>query len=150
MKIVIVSDSHGNYSLLNQIVNENYDADYFFHLGDFEIPESLMSPFCFIKGNCDFSSSAPTEKNIIINNLKFHLEHGDKINYMYFDEYIKNKNCDIFLFGHIHKKMALEIYNTKVFNPGSLTRPRDSSKGSYLILFIDKNNRITYEFKELK
>lgn len=69
---------------------------------------------------------------------------------MYFDEYIKNKNCDVFLFGHIHRKMALEIGNTKVFNPGSLTRPRDSDKGSYLILFIDKNNQITYEFKELK
>ena len=50
------------------------------------------------------------------------------------EEYIKNLNVDIFLFGHLHKQLAFKIDKTLVLNPGSLNRPRDNSKGSYLIL----------------
>ena len=67
-----------------------------------------------------------------------------------FEKYIESKECDIFLFGHTHKKFAKEIGNTYVFNPGSLTRPRDSSLGSYLILEIKDKNNITYKFKTVE
>ena len=149
MKIVVVSDSHGNLTLLQEILNKNYDADYFIHLGDFELPTYLMSSFLFVKGNCDYLVENNLYKDIVIGGLKIHLEHGDKINYSDFDNYIISKHCAIFLFGHIHKKIALKIDNTYVFNPGSLTRPRDSNKGSYLLLIIDNNKNITYKFEEI-
>ena len=81
-----------------------------------------------------------TSRGYTINNIDFYN----------FEKYIESKECDIFLFGHTHKKFAKEIGNTYVFNPGSLTRPRDSSLGSYLILEIKDKNNITYKFKTVE
>lgn len=150
MKIIIVSDSHGEYKILESIYLKNQDADIFIHLGDYELPEYLMSRYLYIKGNCDFLSDAPVKKDVEYNGLKFHLEHGDRLAFSNFSEYIKSLNCDVFLFGHTHKKFEKYIDNILVLNPGSLTRPRDGNKGSYLILTIDKQKNIKYEFKEIE
>lgn len=63
MKFVVVSDSHGSYQELIDVVNINQDADIFIHLGDYEIPEYLLNRFIFCKGNCDFLS---TQKIVLI------------------------------------------------------------------------------------
>ena len=36
MRIVLMSDSHGNYAAINNIVKRNLSADIFIHLGDGE------------------------------------------------------------------------------------------------------------------
>lgn len=149
MKFVIVSDSHGDTKLLNEIVLKNQDADIFIHLGDYEIPDYFLSRFLCVKGNCDFSSLNKKEYTIQYDFGKIHIEHGNQIDFSNFDEYVLSKNVDIFLFGHLHKKMAFKIENTYVFNPGSLTYPRDSNKGSYLILNVTKD-KIDYKFIDVE
>ena len=99
---------------------------------------------------CDFLSDAPKFRDIDYGTFNIHFEHGNNIDFYNFEKYIESKECDIFLFGHTHKKFAKEIGNTYVFNPGSLTRPRDSSLGSYLILEIKDKNNITYKFKTVE
>lgn len=150
MKILICSDSHGDYFILNDIVLKNYDCDYFFHLGDSGLPEYLLNNFCAIKGNCDFNN-LPKSRDIEIEGLKVHLEHGDSFHFITNpNKYVESLNCDIFLFGHTHKKIATNIKDKFIFNPGSLTRPRDSDKGSYLIIEL-KNKKITsYKFIEVE
>lgn len=150
MKFLIVSDSHGDYQNLEKIVYSNQDVDIFIHLGDYEIPEYLLNSFIYVKGNNDFFSDAPKVRDINYGNFTIHFEHGHRINYLNFDKYIESKNCDIFLFGHTHKKLAKKVGNTYVFNPGSLTRPRDSSLGSYLILDINSKDDIKYSFKTIE
>ena len=54
MKIIVVSDSHGNYSLLNEIYLKHFDASIFYHLGDSQLPEYMLHSYCGVKGNCDF------------------------------------------------------------------------------------------------
>lgn len=149
MKIIVVSDSHGSYEKLNKIALENQDAYLYLHLGDFEIPEYLMNPYCFIKGNCDFLSDAPIFKDIPTPYGIIHLEHGNHIPYTTFDEYVKSKNCFIFLFGHTHQKYQGKVNETLVLNPGSVSKPRDSNKGSYLILDINSKTDIKVTFKEI-
>jgi len=86
-------------------------------------------------------------KDIDLNNKKIHMEHGD--NYAFKNDplsYIKRINSDIFLFGHTHIKYSEKIENTLVLNPGSLNRPRDSNKGSYIKLIIGKTGEIQYKF----
>lgn len=149
MKILVVSDSHGNFSLLNEIALNNFNVSIFYHLGDSELPEYMLHSYCGVKGNCDFNS-LPNRKDVEIKGIKIHLEHGD--NFLFKqnpEEYVKNQDCDIFLFGHTHKKLATKVGNTYVFNPGSLTRPRDSKKGSYLIIDIEENKEISYKFVEI-
>ena len=119
MKIVVVSDSHSNYSVLEEILNKNYDADAFFHSK--------------------------------LNGYKIHLEHGNSYNFLVnTTDYIQSKDCDIFLFGHTHRCFAKRIGKTYVFNPGSITRPRDGDKGTYLVINLIKDQEITWEFKTLE
>ncbi len=148
MKILIISDTHGDISRLKDVYLKHQDCDYFFHLGDFELPSYLISPFSYVIGNCDYLEVEPKVLDLTINDIKIHLEHGNRINYSYFEKYIKNLNVDIFLFGHLHKQLAFKIDKTLVLNPGSLNRPRDDSKGCYLILNIKNKNDITYKFYE--
>lgn len=149
MKFVVVSDSHGSYQELIDVVNINQDADIFIHLGDYEIPEYLLNRFIFCKGNCDFLSTQKNSFNIDYDFGKLHFEHGNHIDFKHFEEYVESKNAKIFLFGHTHKKIALKIKDTYVFNPGSLTRPRDGNVGSYLIINVDNDNNISYQFKTI-
>lgn len=159
MKIVVVSDSHGDYQSLLDIVNKEYGTDIYIHLGDYSIPDYLMSDFLVVKGNNDYGSEFPFQRTITIGknkNIKIHLEHGFSFMFLFNREkYIKEKDCDIFLFGHSHKKEAYKEGKTFVFNPGSLTKPRDESRGSYLVLNIDENSKngekfeLKYEFKYL-
>lgn len=149
MKFVVVSDSHGAYQELLDVININQDADVFIHLGDYELPEYLLNRFIFCKGNCDFLSTHKSSFDIDYEFGKLHFEHGNHIDFKNFNEYVISKDANIFLFGHTHKKLALKIKNTYVFNPGSLTRPRDGNLGSYLIIYVDKENNISYQFKTI-
>ncbi|MFA6755734.1 MAG: metallophosphoesterase family protein, partial [Bacilli bacterium] len=57
----------------------------------------------------------------------------------------------IFLFGHTHEKLETKVGNTYLFNPGSLTYPRDSNTGSFLVINIDeKTNEIKWKFIDIE
>ena len=67
MRILVISDTHGDLRALTRIVEENQNADYILHLGDCEEecralladkPE-LASRFLRVRGNNDFGSSTP-------------------------------------------------------------------------------------------
>lgn len=149
-KILVISDSHGDYYKMQDIINERYDVDYRFHLGDYAIPDYLMSDFLAVKGNQDVHSSFPSFKDVEIEGFKIHLEHGNNYRLAFeLENYLKEIGCDIFLFGHTHQKMVRKINNTILLNPGSLTRPRDGDKGSYLIITLEKDKEIKYEFIEV-
>jgi len=149
MKFIIISDSHGDYNVINDIFYANQDADIFIHLGDFELPDIELHNYLTVRGNCDLFSSFPLVRDVDYGNFKIHLEHGNNIPFNDFDNYVLEKNVDMFLFGHTHKKFQKKIGNTYVFNPGSTSYPRDCNVGSYLIIKIDKNKNIKYEFKKI-
>lgn len=151
MKIVVVSDSHGNSSFLNDIYYREHDADLFIHCGDFCLPDYLMNNYRFVIGNCDWSMEAQNEINIPTKFGIIHVEHGNNFTRMSnLEYYLRKNNIFIFLSGHTHEKRVTKINNTYIFNPGSLTRPRDSDYGSYLIIDLNENNRnINYTFKKI-
>ena len=77
MKIIVMSDSHGNYYALEKIVT-NFYGDLYIHLGDGERELDkicLKYPdknFMHVAGNCDFASLSqdeilfsPDDKNCI-------------------------------------------------------------------------------------
>jgi len=146
MKIVVVSDSHGARTLLEDIYEKHYDASFFLHLGDSQLPKYYLNHYCAIAGNCDYND-LPAERNIEIGGLLIHMEHGHRFKFMMNPtETINNTPCDIFLYGHTHVKKAIKMGEKYVFNPGSLTRPRDGDKGSYLVIDIDKDKNVTHKF----
>ena len=149
MKILLVSDSHGHNEILKNLVRQYPNMNFYFHAGDSQSSPYEIAPFISVKGNCDYNDF-PKERDCLLEGFKIHLEHGNALNFAINPEhYIKEKDCDIFLFGHTHQKYVNKIGKTYVFNPGSIARPRDGEKGSYLILYLTRDQHIKYEFKTL-
>ena len=149
MKIVVISDSHGNKSGLENIILKHQDADLFLHLGDgaeefFKIkskyPNLIME---IVRGNCDFGYGfLPDEKTFSAGSHKILASHGYKYNVKSgLDDYIqaaRKKSADIILYGHTHKRLTKIENGLYIMNPGSLSRPRIGGP-SYGIINVDNN-----------
>lgn len=151
MKIVVVSDSHGDTAILEKIALIHQDASIFYHLGDSELPPYVLYGYGYasVKGNCDYEPYV-LNRDVTLEGFKIHMEHGHGFSFQSDpNKYVENLGVDIFLFGHTHRKLATYVGNTLVFNPGSLTRPRDGEKGSYLVLDLKKGEKVKYKFYEV-
>lgn len=146
MKILVVSDTHRDYDCFEKLRKENPECSMYLHLGDSELEDYLLDGFISVKGNCDYEDY-PISRRINTDYGDIFLEHG--CYHHLSDEYIKSLNCLIFLSGHTHKHSFRMIGSTYVFNPGSLIKPRDGTKGTYLVITLT-NNKVDYEFKELE
>lgn len=147
MKIVILSDTHGNFNGFFNVVNRNDDADLFLHLGDgyneyLKIREIFKDKTIYmVKGNCDFFD-LPQQKILDVEGKKLFACHGDKFNVkMGLDEYIKfakSKNFNIIVYGHTHIRFIHKEEDLCIINPGSLTLPRKFGP-SYCVLYVERN-----------
>ena len=150
MKILVVSDSHGNTELLREtIFRFHREIDLAIHLGDNLLDfNDVMREFPNIAalgvlGNCDYASmysDARTEGCFTAEDVRIFYTHGHKYNVEYGVEFLaanaKLKNCAVALYGHTHVGVITEILGVTVINPGSLSRPRDNSNGSFALLDI--------------
>ena len=141
MKIIVLSDSHGNGYALTKVMLENY-ADLYIHLGD---GERELDDFCIshpdkqvyhVRGNCDFASMSPDEllispddKNVI---LAVHgHNHAVKYTLEPLKELAVSKGANIVLFGHTHSRYCDYENGLYILNPGSVSMPRDGKKPSF-------------------
>lgn len=146
MKICVVSDSHGDRDILRRIYNSNMNCDIYLHLGDSQLEDYLIHPFVGVKGNCDYFLDYPNYRIIKTPLLNIYCEHGHihgKGNVCL----LKEKNCKVYLYGHTHINMIENINDYYFVNPGSVSKPRDGSNGTYLIITIDED--IKFEIKEV-
>ncbi len=147
MKIVVVSDSHGNREILQKIVNDNQDASLFIHAGDSQVLPQAIDPFRAVKGNCDIGYDYPKELYIETPYGNIYVTHGHQF-YQITKDFIKSKHCKIFIFGHTHKHYLEKCEDSYVCNPGSVTRPRDKTNGTYLVINLTQND-VNFDFKYL-
>ena len=150
MKILIVSDIHGNYNNMKKVLQNDSSFDYLFLLGDLlsgpDItgydPEKLADllnkykdKIIAVKGNCDYDNSS-LEFNtdmyyitLFIDDIFFLITHGH-----YYNRYnLPPGDFDVLLNGHTHVPI-LERENNRIFlNPGSITIPRRGDKKTYII-----------------
>lgn len=144
MKVVAISDCHGNIELLRSIASREYDADYYLLLGDSCLDEESIRPFVSVKGNCDYFSSFPLEKVIKTPYCNIFMEHGH-LRTRVDVKFLIEKDCKIYLFGHTHVHFLQEIDGFYFANPGSISRPRDNTNGTYLLINIDRDS-INFKF----
>ena len=139
MKILVVSDSHGNKTSLDRVIlKEKPDA--IIHLGDGcrDFPQEFNIPLYRVRGNCDmFSEDIPVIDSVDIGGIKILFTHGHKHNVkfnttsIYF--YALEENAQLALFGHTHMPFISSSDNgPTLFNPGSLLHP----PYSYGIFFV--------------
>lgn len=132
MKILVVSDSHGSTDTLRDVlIGYSARADMIVHLGDGEKDYNdliKLNPVetCFVRGNCDFASSAPDTKLIEANGKRIFMTHGHcycvKHGLSSLKSAARSQNADIALFGHTHTALCEYEDGLYIINPGSLCR----------------------------
>lgn len=159
MRIVVMSDTHGNIDRMQEVIKRHSDAELFVHLGDgayefLNLKKALKLKKCVaVKGNCDsVSLKLPNYKVVKKGGHKLFISHGNGFNVRtsFYDivDFAKGKKADIILYGHTHKKLTKYYNGIYILNPGSLAIPKDSSP-SYGIIDIEKTGVVlnTVELK---
>lgn len=142
MRIVVMSDSHGNYYAVEDIIERNLGrADMFIHLGDGERETDtvrLKYPHLDIRnvcGNCDYASMLPDKMIVDTGGARIFCTHGHRYFVKSGTELIRSlardNSCNIILFGHTHERYQSYEDGIYIMNPGSCSCPRDFKDPSY-------------------
>ena len=148
MKIVIISDTHGELSALRKVFLIEQTADLWLHAGDVGAAPSEIWPFQAVKGNCDgMFEDFPFRKVYLTPYGKLQIEHypfyGINAAHSLWDDGIR-----LFVHGHTHVRENDLVGGVKVFCPGSLAFPEDNPVGTYLVLSVSET-AADVKFKEV-
>ena len=153
MKILIVTDSHGNTNKIYDIISQE-SPNIIIWTGDhswdgeecsFAFPDIK---FYIVRGNCDIFDRKFNDNEILdIDGIKIFITHGHLYNVkkeMYTLEAIAERyDVDAVCFGHTHIPHYEEKNGIKYFNPGAL---KDNRYGVLLI----ENKKLNFSYKEIK
>ncbi len=144
MKIVVVSDSHGNLSNFLELL-KLIDYDLVIHLGDLTddarlIKAGINKDLIYVRGNCDSYDLETKEEEVLeVAGKKIFISHGHKynvkenLNRIYYRG--QELGADLVLFGHTHIPY-IRRGHPSLFNPGSLSLPRFGQEATYGVLEI--------------
>lgn len=134
MNILVFSDSHGRVLNMFNLV-ENISPDAVIHLGDYdEDAHDLRRSYpnidvYSVRGNNDYGSDCPLFSVITLDGVKMYLTHGHREGVVWTSSGDVGKcaekyNCSVALYGHTHCANACCYNNIHIFNPGSISLPR--------------------------
>ncbi len=142
--LAVVSDTHGNFNALQQVMERHPRLDALLFLGDgmreFEDIQSLYPaiPMMGVPGNCDYGYPDPHTKIYFCQGKKLMLTHGHfyqvKVGVEYLITAAAAAGAAAVLYGHTHRPVAQQEPNGLWrINPGSL-----GMSGSYGLLSVGK------------
>ena len=148
MKILVLSDSHGRIENAKAVLQQlERQVDMVFHLGDCDEDaialQSMFSdlPFQYVKGNNDFGRDTVSHKLVIAQGMRFLLTHGHKQRVHYNLNTIaywgEEQGADVVVFGHTHVPFKDGTGRVYLFNPGSITLPREGVTPTFGIITVD-------------
>lgn len=152
MRILVISDTHGKIEraidVYKKLASES-PIDFIVHCGDYysdaqEIRARLGVPVAAVKGNCDdcfdpdaFSVLETEYGNFLITHG--HMENvGFSMQNLYY-KVLENGCCGAF-FGHTHRSAFVQLDDVYLMNPGSLSKPRDGSGGSFGLVVTSEDS----------
>ena len=160
MKILIISDSHGNFTAIRKVLSMEKDAQMLIHCGDIEGDEDLLTQTFkggdvkIVSGNCDLFCVLESELMFTVCNKKFMVTHGHRYGVsmtpeVLLDEAI-SRGADFVLYGHTHRPTILYHQQITGINPGSVTYPRQEGRmPTYAVMEIDENGKADIEIRYL-
>ena len=141
MKILVVSDSHGNNEALDQLLLIYPKMDLYIHAGDYECDERSIEPFRAVKGNCDYFSNALDRLIIPIDKGTIIVQHRPNIS----SDILKENKARIFINGHTHVRRLENRDGLLIINPGAISFPCDGYDLSYAIIEINGDDiKVTF------
>lgn len=159
MKILVLSDTHGNLTNARIVLKKLEDKiQMVFHLGDLvKDAERLMAefpalPFNIVSGNNDRGENANFYELVSLMGCRLLLTHGHRHqvhwNYDTINYWAEEKEADIVIFGHSHSTVNDAKGRIMLFNPGSISQPRDGAYPTFGILDIQENGFINGSIME--
>ncbi|MFD1927239.1 metallophosphoesterase [Sporosarcina siberiensis] len=151
MKIIVMSDSHGDKETVKAVSLQS--GDKYFHCGDSELAytDPVFLEMHKVRGNCDFDADFPAKLVVPVGDKKVLTVHGhehgvkESLTRLYYSA--KENNADIVLFGHSHLYGAEMIDGVLFVNPGSTMQPRGGKKPTYAE--IEWNGTVAVTFKNM-
>jgi len=151
MRILVVSDTHGNYPLAVQAIDRTVPIDHIIHLGDVVDDATLMEQalersVIKVAGNCDLPSTVPQKLCMPFGGRNFLITHGHRYNVksglFQLQMEARSAKSHIVLYGHTHVASIVEREGILFVNPGSLATACSTKS---FALFTITGNDITTE-----
>ena len=148
MQILVMSDTHGDNSIISKVKGYYPNADLYIHCGDSELAfgDESLTEFYYVRGNCDRSAQFAEEQIISAGNRIIYVTHGHlynvKSSLMQLNYRAQEVKADIVCFGHSHLLGAEKIGNTLFLNPGSLRAPRGRKEKSFIVVELGNENAL--------
>lgn len=137
MRVLVLSDSHGDVYKLRRAIDSQPTAKLIVFLGDGEYDIDSVEcrvPVIKVRGNCDFGSSLPLNFTDEVYGKKIYCTHGFRENVKYTTENLisaaKSHGAHIALYGHTHVPVTSYDGGLYLVNPGSVR------EGSFAVIDI--------------
>lgn len=159
-RALIFSDSHGRLDKLLDVLSQHPDADAIFHLGDIasdadRLRRSFPGPVYIVRGNCDYAPELPENLVFDYAGKKVAMSHGHRYLYQGTLDLLKywgrEQRADIVMFGHTHVPCLEQNSNMVLLNPGSISKPRQSTKiPTYTVMEITADGQMHFDMCEYR
>lgn len=136
MKILVVSDTHGRWGALYNVVQAHPDAEIVIHLGDGCADLEHIRPsfpdrkMVCVAGNCDIMAvqSVPSSSIVSVEGMDIFITHGHnyrvKTGLSLLQQAAQARGAKICLYGHTHIPDNDVRGGLYIMNPGSIGNPR--------------------------
>lgn len=140
VQVLVMSDSHGNETLLRKALAAAPQADAVIHLGDgaaeaLRVAKEDSRPWHIVRGNCDYGEAVPVSTVVTLGGAKLFLTHGYaqrvKSGLLTLTYTAKEREVAATLYGHTHIPAVDFHEGMLLLNPGSI-----ASTGTYAVLEI--------------
>jgi uncharacterized protein len=142
MRLLVISDSHGNYPQVLKAHELAGPVDHIIHLGDgaddARLLEQLLDvPVFQVGGNCDMDYRLPQELTLDLGECRLFLTHGNRHMVKSGLRQLIDKGIEVgatvTLYGHTHRPAVQRESGMLLVNPGAL---KQGLPGSYAILTV--------------
>ncbi len=143
MRILVMSDCHGNRRALETALDRHADIKQVFYLGDgVDAVDNIKlfypdKTFHIVSGNCDWNSMYPSYGEAVVEGVRIVYAHGHRHGAKYGTERLfevaANVGAKIVLYGHTHARRQEYRDGIYCVNPGALHGAREGREGYAII-----------------
>jgi uncharacterized protein len=156
LRIGVVSDTHGNCSLLEHVIDSRPDITGWVHCGDgvhdLEVLCEVARSRCQrVAGNMDPPGSGMDLCTFERGDVRFLVVHGHR-QQVHFDlqrlvDEAHRHDARVVLYGHTHQALHRLDEGIHLFNPGSLAR--HEARRTFGVVEMDGRRQLTFEHIEV-
>ena len=131
--VLVVSDSHGDETVLRKALAQHPKATVVIHLGDGAAEAERLAAddareWYIVRGNCDVGGGAPVNRTVSVGGAKLYLTHGYaqhvKSGLLNLTYTAKEQEVAAALYGHTHIPAVDFHEGLMLINPGSAAYTR--------------------------